>query len=347
MDVQHWTDREAWDAFVADQRHAPFQQSWAWGEFKHQIGTEIIRLAVVNGRQIVGVAQALHEPWHFGQSTLTVFHGPLVDAAFSVGQYQEALGLLLDALVTEAKSRQVISLHLEPPIEQCNEALFKQFEVAHKLKRGMPFQPLDTQVLDLAKSDERLLQDMHEKTRYNIRLAERKGVRVEAVPTERRQEAIETFIVLNRQTTARDRFMSHGAGYYRRLAEHLDANMLAVYVATFEKQPIAASIVVHFGDTTTYVHGASADVSRNVMAPHLLQWRQILDAQLAGKRWYDFFGIETKERMRSSRKGGSWAGITRFKVGFGGTTMSYLSAYELPLKPVWYRLVNARRKHSR
>ena len=115
--------------------------------------------------------------------------------------------------------------------------------------------------------------------------------------------------------------------------------MLRVYVAMYEKQPIAANIVVHFGDTATYVHGASSNAHRNVMAPHLLQWRQILDAKLAWKNWYDFYGIQTPQRARASKHGATWAGITRFKLGFGGKTVSYLDAYELPLRWGWYRLV--------
>ncbi len=347
MDVQRWTDRETWDAFVAAQRRSPFQQSWAWGEFKRQVGVDVLRLAAVSGTRIVGVAQVLHEPWRFGQSTLSGFHAPFVDAALPVAQYQEALGLLLQQLVEIAKQRNVISLHLEPPIELCNESLFKQFEIQHKLRRAPAFQPLDTLVLDLRQGEAQLLAAMHEKTRYNIRLAEKKGVHVEVASAATQRDALEAFITLNKQTAVRDRFQSHGPGYYRRLADYLPGGMLKVYLATFEGQAIAANLVVHFGDTVTYVHGASGNANRNVMAPHLLQWRQILDAKLAGARWYDFFGIETPQRKRASRQGSTWAGITRFKQGFGGQTVSYLPAYELPVRKGWYRLVNARRAYGR
>jgi lipid II:glycine glycyltransferase (peptidoglycan interpeptide bridge formation enzyme) len=343
MDIQPWTDRETWDVFVASQRRAPFQQTWAWGEFKHQVGVEIIRLAVVSGSKIIGIAQVFYEPWHFGQSTLTGFHAPLIDASLPVPQYQEALGLLMQNLVDEAKKRNVMSLHLEPPIELCNESLFKQFEVQHKLRHAPAIQPLDTLMLDLRQDEDRLLAGMHEKTRYNIRLAEKKGVHIEVASAAEQNNALEEFISLNKQTAVRDRFQSHGPGYYRRLAEYLPPGVLKVYVAKFENRAIAANLVVHFGDMATYVHGASGNANRNVMAPHLLQWRQILDAKILGKQWYDFFGIETPQRKRASRQGGSWAGITRFKQGFGGQVISYLSAYELPVRLFWYRLVRAAR----
>lgn len=343
MHVQLWADAKTWDAFVLAQRRTPFQQTWAWGEFQRQVGVDVLRFAAVRGEKIVGVAQVLHEPWRFGQSTLTGFHAPLGDATLPVLAYQEVLQLLLDAVVREARARQVMVLHLEPPIELRNESMFKQYEVQWKFRRAPAFQPLDTQVLDVSRSEDRLLADMHEKTRYNIRLAERKGVRVDVAGAMHRASAVETFISLNQQTAKRDRFQSHGPAYYRRLAEHLPPECLRVYVAVYQDTPVAANLVVHAGDTATYVHGASGNAHRNVMAPHLLQWRQILDAKLAGKRWYDFFGVETPQRRRASKQGASWAGITRFKQGFGGQVVSYLPAYELPLKRNWYRLVRAAR----
>ncbi|MEK7518993.1 MAG: peptidoglycan bridge formation glycyltransferase FemA/FemB family protein [Patescibacteria group bacterium] len=339
MHVQSWTDVQLWDAFVAAQRHSSFQQSWAWGQFKDRVGTDIIRLVVVDGTEIVGAVQALYEPWRFGQSTLTVFSGPVVDARLSVAEYQAAHGLLLHALVKEAKVRGAIFFHLESALEQRNVSLLQKFQVELKLRRVKAFQPLDTQMLDLHQDEAALLAAMHEKTRYNIRLAEKRGVQVQVATGSGVAAALEQFILLNKQTAMRDKFTSHASTYYRRLHEHLGDDVLRVYVAMFEQQPIAANIVMHFGDTATYVHGASSNSHRNVMAPHLLQWRQILDAKLAWKNWYDFYGIQTPQRARASKHGVTWAGITRFKLGFGGQTISYLDAYELPIRKGWYRLV--------
>ncbi len=339
MRVQPWTDQETWERFVAGQPHSGFQQSWAWGIFKTQIGTDAVRLAVVDGDQLVGIAQALHEPWRFGQSTFTIFSGPIVDAHVPIAQHQAALGMLLDALAAEARKRQAMFFHIEPAIEQHSASSFKPLQVRTKLRRARAFQPLDTQLLDLHQDEVALLAAMHEKTRYNIRLAEKRGVQVHVATNEGVAGALEQFIVLNKQTAARDKFTSHASAYYRRLHEHLGPDMLRVYVATYEKQPIAANIVMHYGDTATYLHGASSNAHRNVMAPHLLQWRQILDAKLAWKFWYDFYGIQTPQRARTSKHGATWAGITRFKLGFGGQTVSYLDAYELPIRWGWYRLL--------
>jgi peptidoglycan pentaglycine glycine transferase (the first glycine) len=339
MEVQFWSDQEIWEKFLSRLAHAPFQQSWAWGEFQKAKGAIIIRLAVINNHSLMGIAQGLIEPWRFGQKTLTVFSGPVVDFNLGVKEYQEALGLLTKRLVEEAESRQAIYFHLEPGIEKCNEALFKQFEVENKLAKAKAFQPVDTVILDLQPNEDLIIQKMHEKTRYNIRLAEKKGVQVESYVGEIAKEKMDIFIKLNQETTARDKFTSHSANYYQKMVEILPEGRLKLFIASFEEQPIAANVIIDYADTSTYLHGASSDKFRNVMAPHLLQWRQILDAKLASKNWYDFYGIQTEDRKREAKSGASWAGITRFKVGFGGQVVSYIDARELPIKKTWYRLL--------
>ena len=190
----------------------------------------------------------------------------VVDARLSVAEYQAAHGLLLHALVKEAKVRGAIFFHLESALEQRNVSLLQKFQVELKLRRVKAFQPLDTQMLDLHQDEAALLAAMHEKTRYNIRLAEKRGVQVQVATGSGVAAALEQFILLNKQTAMRDKFTSHASTYYRRLHEHLGDDVLRVYVAMFEQQPIAANIVMHFGDTATYVHGASSNSHRNVMA---------------------------------------------------------------------------------
>lgn len=341
MEVQNWSDQENWEKFLRGIQHAPFQQSWAWGEFQKACGAKIFRIAAVRNQNIAGIAQGLLEPWRFGQQTLTVFSGPVVDFKLGPKEYQEALGLLINKLVNEAKNQKVMYLHLETAIEKRNESIFKKFEVENKFIRAKAFQPVDTIILDLKDDENSLLQKMHEKTRYNIRLAEKKGVSITSYSGLSAKEKIYEFIKINEETTFRDKFSSHSPGYYKKMAEILPEEMFRLHIASFDSQSIAANIVVNFANTSTYVHGASGNQFRNVMAPHLLQWRQILEARAAGKNWYDFFGIQTEERKRQSKSGASWAGITRFKLGFGGQIFSYLDARELPIKKTWYSLLKA------
>jgi peptidoglycan pentaglycine glycine transferase (the first glycine) len=344
MEVQPWSEQESWDGFLKQIKRPPFQQSWAWGEFRQAIGSAPIRLAIIENQKVIGVVLAFHDRWRFGQSTLTVLSGPVIDPKLSTQQYFEVLNMLLQALVNEAKSRRVIFFHVELPIENSNAALVEKLAHSLKFSSARALQATDTLVLDLRKTSEQLLNAMHEKTRYNIRLAEKKGVQIFSSTGMEARENLKSFLLLNKQTTARDKFASHAPMYYGAMLQRLPPEMIKVYVANYEQQAIAANIIITFGDTTTYVHGASGNLNRNVMAPYLLQWRQILDAQISGSQCYDFFGIETPERPRTSWAGGSWVGITRFKQGFQGQVVSSVGAYELPLRRSWYRILNIRRK---
>jgi lipid II:glycine glycyltransferase (peptidoglycan interpeptide bridge formation enzyme) len=114
-----------------------------------------------------------------------------------------------------------------------------------------------------------------------------------------------------------------------------------LYLAEYNNKIIAANIVLYFGDLAVYLHGASSNEYRNVMAPYLLQWRQILEAKKMGYRKYDFWGIESSSKFNpeysgQSSKLNSWSGITRFKKGFGGCEKNYNGAHDLVFDSVGY-----------
>ena len=206
-------------------------------------------------------------------------------------------------------------------------------------------QPQTTLVLNLNKSETELLGEMHSKTRYNIRLAERKGVVI------RDEKNVDVFWMLNTETTARDAFKSHGKAYYKAFIE---MPMCRQYTAYLGDTPVASVLCVTHSGTTTYVHGASSNAHRNTMAPYLLQWHAISQAKESGDTAYDFWGIapihtQGKPVQETCYNGycweltHPWTGITRFKVGFGGTVVTYPQAVDVVLKPliyVLYRLIH-------
>jgi lipid II:glycine glycyltransferase (peptidoglycan interpeptide bridge formation enzyme) len=152
---------------------------------------------------------------------------------------------------------------------------------------------------------------------------------------------LNTFLTLNKETAVRDRFAPHDDVYYKKQIETTrNTEMMYVYVAEAMidgvLQPIAANIVSHFGKRVTYVHGASGNRGRNLMAPFLLQWSAILEAKRVGATEYDFWGIADSEDPTHP-----WAGITRFKRGFGGSMVQYIGAYDIIYKPTWYKIYRA------
>lgn len=228
------------------------------------------------------------------------------------------------------------------------------------VKAPHEMQSRETLIIDITKSEEELLVRMKPKTRYNIRLAEKRGVRVFAITnnqdarnkqitnsksqiTNKSQiqnsndqnrdagEYVEEFLWLVKVTAERDGIISHPGNYYRKMLEILPGDMLKLYVAEHEGKIIAANLVVFYGKTCTYLHGASANENRNVMAPYALQWKQIQDAKAVECERYDFCGIMTRNKN-------SWAGITRFKLGFSPETkpVEFPGCYDIIVNPGRY-----------
>lgn len=213
-------------------------------------------------------------------------------------------------------------------------------------------QPRKTIIIDLAKSEDDLLLAMHEKTRYNIRLAEKKGVRIKNFQFSRPFEArlapehgaaisnFQKFWELLQETAKRDNFHTHEKQYYEKLLTTRSENFSnELFFAEYNDKVLAAVLVNFYrGQTSmgiaTYLHGASLRQHKEVMAPHLLHWRLIQEAKERGFIKYDFWGIDEKR----------WPGLTRFKIGFGGYTVEYPPSMDVVYKPVWYRAYCWRRR---
>jgi len=138
---------------------------------------------------------------------------------------------------------------------------------------------------------------------------------------------------LTKIMSERQGIVTHGENYYRKMLEIIPESIIKLYVAEYENKIIATNIVIFYGDTAYYLHGASDDKYKNLMAPHMLQWRQIQDARKAGCVRYDFCGVKVNEK-----KGKSWEGITRFKLGFSPNTkpVEFPGSYDIIVSPVRY-----------
>jgi lipid II:glycine glycyltransferase (peptidoglycan interpeptide bridge formation enzyme) len=218
---------------------------------------------------------------------------------------------------------------------------------------GKPFhrasadvQPPDTVLIDLAVEEGDILAGMNPKWRYNIRLAERRGVFVRRAD----EEGLPDFYALFLETGKRDGIAIHSLDYYRTLFS-LCRNYgtggpeLRLYLAVHEGEPVAAIIVLFRGEEAVYLYGASSDRKRNLMASYALQWQAMRDAKAAGCHCYDLFGIPPTEEP-----GHPMAGLYRFKTGFGGRIIHRPGSWDYPCRPVvtgLFRAAEALRKKLR
>ena len=333
MEIREVDSKEVLNSLVARQPRAQFLQSWQWGEFQKSINREVWRLGIFEGEQLVGAAQIIKMPLPLGRHYFYCPRGPIIDAALDSNQFTETFKILVKAMSDKAKEAGGLFIRIEPPLETNNKKLFDQVAENVAMEATHFVQPQDTIYIDLKSTEDELLQGMHQKTRYNIHLAERKGVVVRVAD---KLEDIQLFNKLNEVTTQRDRFRSHPGQYYQAMLNALrPSGFMKLFLASIDNEVVAASLVAFFGDTATYVHGASSDSHRNVMAPHLLQWSQIQQAKKSGHTFYDLWGVVPSDSDNTNH---SWAGITRFKKGFGGQEVSWLGAYDLILDNFWYKL---------
>ncbi len=210
------------------------------------------------------------------------------------------------------------------------------------VKAPHDMQPKEIFVIDITKDAETLLSEMKPKTRYNIRLSQKHKVSVKAISNFQfpiSNEYVEAFLKLTKEMASRHGITAHPEQYYRKMLETLPTEMLKIYVAEFEGKIIAANLVLFYGKTATYLHGASGNEQRKVMAPFLLQWQAILDAKELGFEKYDFGGIKTmSNNQQSTDNKNTWEGITTFKLGFSPNTtpVQFPGSYDIVVNPRKY-----------
>lgn len=309
---------EKLDAFVAAQPHAAFLQSSGWKKFQEALGRPV-RVFTIGEPRIEATALCIEL---LAPGGFRYWFCPMGPIATSLSAARK----LVQHIREQAQEKKIIFFRFEPSRGQ--------FDVA-ALKRSRPIHPDHTLVLNLSDPVDKIFASFKPKTRYNIRLAEKHGVEIEVSDA---ASSVEVFFDLLQETGKRQGIRSHDKNYYQALLTILGPNhptaheqlSARLYLAKVKQRVIAANLMVFFGDTATYLHGGSAHGDRSVMAPHLLQWRTMQDAKAWGFRSYDFWGIAPPHEAETH----AWAGITRFKLGFGGEAISRPGTFDLPLRPL-------------
>ncbi len=246
------------------------------------------------------------------------------------GIMQEATGALLE----KAKRMRIGWIRIEPETEKALSEIRGAAKGKRIVKAPHDMQPREIFRVGLAPSEEELLAAMKSKTRYNIRIAEKRGVRVIATIEPKYRDA---FIHLVTGTADRKGIVPHPKAYYEAMCATLLGENGSIFAAEKDGEIVAANLVVFHGDTATYLHGGSDERFRADMAPFLLQWEAMCEAKRRGCSWYDFGGVSTREFSEGS---GKWLGITRFKFGFSPATGAtvFPGAYDIVLSPSRYFL---------
>lgn len=326
ISIREWDDPITWNEFVASAPFPHFQQAWEWGELAPDLGGEAVRLAALRDEQMVAAAQVfVNSLSRTGKTHLYVPRGPTTRHA-SI----EVLGPLLDRIRQLSIERDAVGIRLEPAAPAADAAWRGTLQALGFRATFPPNQPRSSWLLDISSDCETLLAAMKQKTRYNLRLAEKKGVEVvEAEDTD-----LDTFYELYRTTGERDQFFVQSkqvyADMFRLFRESGNFGML---FARYQGEIIAAVTLVRLGTTCWYLQGASSNHYRNLMAPYLLQWHGIQRAKHWGCTLYDFRAIP--DLLREDQD--MW-GVYRFKEGFGGYHFTTLDTYSAAIHPTLFGL---------
>lgn len=192
---------------------------------------------------------------------------------------------------------------------------------SHQIRKSCTDQlPSDTMFIDLRGSDEELLARMHHKTRYNIGLAQRKGVEVR----QENHEHLATFYDLYIETCQRNNIQLHEPHFFESLfTVEMEKPYFSLLVAYLDGTPLSSMFLTRSGDRATYLYGASSTFRRNSMSTYALQWSAIQLARSWGCTSYDLFGVSPNED-----KDHPLSGLTSFKKGFGGEVFHRMGCWD-------------------
>ncbi len=292
-------------------------QSWEWGEARKQMDVEVVRVGEFDATTLKNVFQmTLHR--------IPVINKRTAYLPRSVFPSKNVLQFLAEY----CKENNIISVKLEPYGMKNQKSGIRNQKV---IPSTTPLFPEWTIIIDLTKSENELLKQMKPKTRYNLRLAQKKGV---VVKEETTQKGFETFVHLYLDTCKRQNYYGHSYEYHKAIFETLKKNTVHIFIAYYQNVPLAAYELFHFKDTVYYAYGGSSNLHRNVMAAQLIMWESIRHAKRLSAKIFDMWG----SLQPSYPPNHPWAGFTRFKEGFGGKFIQLGGSYDLVIDPLLYRL---------
>lgn len=283
-------------------------QSREWGEFRKKTGVKVV----------------------FSNNLLLTIH-PIPHTKYNIGYIPKGPAInqkMLDELLEIGRKENCIFIQLEPNVESANGKIYKFKNLIHSSR---PLLTKYTFTLDLTKSEEELLKNMHSKTRYNLRLAEKKGVKI---IEDNSDKTFNEYLRLTKETTQRQKFYAHNQNYHKLMWETLKVNdenkndreKLAAHLfkATYNNDVLVTWILFVYGDMLYYPYGASSTSHREVMASNLIMWEAIKFGKKLGLKEFDMWGALDQTPDTND----SWYGFHKFKEGYGGKHIEFLGSYD-------------------
>ena len=317
--------------FLSKHERCNFQQSLEWAKVKSNWKNEVVLAEDANGNIIGSISILIRKIPMFGYIMYSS-RGPVCDI-----YDKNVLEQLTNGAKEIAKKYNAFVFSIEPDIKSDDNEFRKiitdlNYEIKDDAKNFREeIQPRYVFRLDIkGKTEEEVLKNCHQKTRYNIRLATKKGV----VVKEGTKEDLKDFHKIMVTTGQRDGFVIRSLSYFEKMYDELvPTGHMKLLMAYHEDKPIAGIIPIMYGNKTWYLYGASSNEHRNLMPNYLLQWTMIQEAIKNGCDIYDFRGVSGVVDENHPQYG-----LYRFKKGFGAEFTEFIGEVYLDFKPLKYRL---------
>ena len=349
--------KNSWNEFISTSPYGDILHFWQWGEVKRGEGWEPYRLGVLQYDKLIIAAQCLIKRAPGLGSVLYIPYGPVFH---SVSDLETGIHELKHLLLNIAKEHNCFAIELEPKLGTAIDDLspyknlqhFTDHKILHIFEKegfnlsGRNMQPKFKLFYDLEQSEDELLALMKKNTRYNVRLAAKKGVKINSyLPDDPQTGAkVNEFYELLKQTQERAKgYPIRPFSTFRNLfAEFKGTQNLVLYEAVYEGKVIAMNITERTGFWSSSFYAASNRLYPEVKAPYLLRWESVKDAKAFGSKIYDFWGIIPGSEQHH--------GYSDTKISFGGARIDYYGILAMPLVRskyfFWNRLLPLRAKLS-
>jgi peptidoglycan pentaglycine glycine transferase (the first glycine) len=318
--------QKEWEHLTKTNPASGYMQSFFWTRFKNQLGWQSYKIGITEHDKLVGGAIVTKYAHMKNRNFLQITEGPILP--YDNPKKAEIMFRMLiseiDSVADLAGDSRTSHLSIEPKLADI-PSYFSRFR-----KSPVDQQPIRTLIINLTLSENELLRQMKPKCRYNIKVAQKRGVVISKtnLPT-----GIHDFLTLYKPFVRRRGIDTKRDDYFICLSDILPiVEECAVYFATLGNTIVSTAIVLYYGNTATFLYGASSEHERNSMASYLMQWHIMQDAKKSGFPIYDFYSLAPGENTLNH----PWEGFSVFKRKFGGAEKNYIGAYDFVYNEALY-----------
>jgi len=339
MEIKEINNKQEWEEFLNQCSQKTFLHSWNWGEFNLSQGFKIWRFGAYESKRLLAIILVLKISARRG-TFLFLPHGPVIIDGLSTVDKEKILQLLLIQLQEIVKEEKIDFIRIAPVWEKTNDDN-NIFTNLNFRQAPIHMHPEVTWELSIAPPESEILSKMRKTTRYLIKQAQ-KNSDVEIIRSQNPND-LKHFWPVYKETAKRHNFVVFSENYLKNEFDIFGKdNQIELFLGKYKGQIVSVALFVFWQKTCFYHHSGSLSKFNKIPVSYLLQWEAIKEAKKRGCTSYNFWGIapEIKTEQDAARSHHPWAGLSLFKMGFGGERKEYIKTQDLVIsKKYWLNYI--------